>query len=43
MPKKEYIKEMFDTISADYDHLNHLMSLNVDKSWRRRALKHIGY
>lgn len=41
MPKKEYIKEMFDTISADYDHLNHLMSLNVDKSWRRRALKHI--
>lgn len=32
---------MFDDISGDYDHLNHLMSMNVDKSWRRRALKHI--
>lgn len=32
---------MFDNISPDYDHLNHLMSMNVDKSWRRRALKYI--
>jgi len=41
MPKKENIREMFDNISPDYDHLNHLMSMNVDKSWRRRALKYI--
>lgn len=32
---------MFDNISPDYDHLNHLMSMNVDKTWRRRALKYI--
>ena len=32
---------MFDSISPDYDHLNHLMSMNVDKTWRRRALRHI--
>ena len=32
---------MFDGISSDYDKLNHIMSLNVDKTWRKRALKHI--
>ena len=32
---------MFDNISPDYDHLNHLMSMNVDKTWRRRALTYI--
>jgi len=32
---------MFDSIAPDYDKLNHLLSLDVDKSWRRRALKHI--
>ncbi|MBP5550194.1 MAG: bifunctional demethylmenaquinone methyltransferase/2-methoxy-6-polyprenyl-1,4-benzoquinol methylase UbiE [Bacteroidales bacterium] len=41
MPKKENIREMFDNISPDYDHLNHIMSMNVDKTWRRRALKYI--
>ena len=41
MPKKENIRQMFDNISPDYDHLNHLMSMNVDKTWRRRALKYI--
>ena len=30
---------MFDSIAADYDRLNHLLSLNVDKSWRRKAIK----
>ena len=32
---------MFDGIAPDYDRLNHLMSLGVDRSWRRRALKDI--
>lgn len=32
---------MFDGISSDYDKLNHIMSLNVDKTWRKRALRHI--
>ena len=41
MPKKEKIKEMFDGIAPSYDRLNHLMSLNVDRLWRRYALKEI--
>lgn len=32
---------MFNDIASDYDALNHIMSLNVDKSWRRRALRRI--
>lgn len=41
MGKTEKIHEMFDEIAPEYDHLNHLMSLDFDKTWRRRALKHI--
>ncbi len=41
MPKKERIQEMFDGIAPSYDRLNHLMSLNVDRLWRRYALKEI--
>ena len=39
MPKKEKVQEMFDHIAGDYDALNHIMSLNIDKSWRRKAIK----
>ena len=39
MPKKENIRQMFDGIAPDYDRLNHLMSLGVDRNWRRRALR----
>ena len=41
MPKKEKIQQMFDEIAPSYDKLNHIMSLNVDKIWRRHALKEI--
>ena len=41
MPKKEKIQQMFDDIAPSYDQLNHLMSLGVDKIWRRKALKYI--
>ena len=41
MPKKEKIQQMFDDIAPSYDRLNHLMSLDVDKFWRKRALKEI--
>ena len=30
---------MFDNISAKYDLLNHLLSFNIDKLWRRRVVK----
>lgn len=29
---------MFDSIAGDYDRLNHILSLGVDRCWRRRAL-----
>ncbi len=41
MPKKEKVQKMFDNIAPTYDKLNHIMSLNVDKLWRRHALKEI--
>ena len=40
-PKKEKIEAMFDSIAPEYDRLNHLMSLGIDKTWRRRALRQI--
>ena len=33
------IAAMFDRISPKYDALNHLLSLNIDKMWRRKAAK----
>lgn len=41
MPTKSKVKNMFDSIAGDYDSLNHILSLDVDKIWRRRALKRI--
>ena len=41
MPRKENVREMFDHIAPTYDKLNHVLSMNVDKLWRRHALKEI--
>lgn len=41
MPKKEKIRALFDNIAPDYDKLNHILSLGVDKLWRKKALKEI--
>ena len=41
VPKKEKVQQMFDNIAPTYDKLNHIMSLSVDKLWRRHALKEI--
>ena len=35
----EQVERMFDHIAPAYDRLNHLMSLGIDRSWRRTALK----
>ena len=32
---------MFDNIAPDYDRLNHIMSLGVDRCWRHRSLRRI--
>ena len=39
--KKEQVADMFDNISHRYDFLNHFLSLGIDKSWRRKAVKMI--
>lgn len=41
MAKKEGVQIMFDTIAPDYDKLNHILSLNVDKGWRKKAVRQI--
>lgn len=41
MAKKEYVSSMFDAIAPTYDCLNHLLSMDVDKSWRRKAVRKI--
>lgn len=37
--KKNQVEEMFDNISPKYDLLNHVLSANIDKLWRRKAIK----
>jgi demethylmenaquinone methyltransferase/2-methoxy-6-polyprenyl-1,4-benzoquinol methylase len=36
--KREYVQRIFSEIAPRYDLLNHVLSLNVDKGWRRRAI-----
>lgn len=36
--KKEQVAKMFDNISSRYDFLNHLLSLGIDKGWRKKAI-----
>jgi len=37
--KKEQVAQMFNNISGRYDLLNHVLSLNIDKLWRKKAVK----
>jgi demethylmenaquinone methyltransferase/2-methoxy-6-polyprenyl-1,4-benzoquinol methylase len=36
--KRSYVRSMFGDIAPSYDFLNHLLSFNIDRGWRRRAL-----
>lgn len=42
MAKKEVVKGIFNDIAPKYDLLNHLLSMNIDKGWRRKAMREIG-
>lgn len=37
--KKVAVESMFDSIAWRYDFLNHFLSFNFDRFWRRRAIK----
>src|SRR5205085_8643286 len=36
--KREYVKQIFSEIAPRYDLLNHLLSFNIDRRWRRKAI-----
>jgi demethylmenaquinone methyltransferase / 2-methoxy-6-polyprenyl-1,4-benzoquinol methylase len=36
--KKEQVALMFNNIAKSYDFLNHFLSFNIDKMWRRKAI-----
>lgn len=39
-PRSRSIGQMFDRIAPSYDRLNHLLSLGIDRLWRRSAVRH---
>ena len=41
--KRAYVRGVFTAIAPRYDLLNHLLSLNVDRRWRRLAVDRLGW
>jgi demethylmenaquinone methyltransferase/2-methoxy-6-polyprenyl-1,4-benzoquinol methylase len=41
--KRTYVRGMFAAIAPRYDFLNHLLSLNIDRRWRRAAVARLGW
>jgi demethylmenaquinone methyltransferase / 2-methoxy-6-polyprenyl-1,4-benzoquinol methylase len=41
--KRRYVRRMFTAIAPRYDFLNHLLSLNFDRRWRRQAVCDLGW
>lgn len=39
MAKKEAVQGIFNDIAPSYDRLNHFLSMNIDKRWRRKAIR----
>lgn len=40
--KKDGVRQMFDRIAPTYDRLNHMLSLGIDRRWRRSAVDALG-
>ena len=38
MEEKQHIGQLFDRIASTYDGLNHGLSLNIDRRWRRKTV-----
>jgi demethylmenaquinone methyltransferase/2-methoxy-6-polyprenyl-1,4-benzoquinol methylase len=41
--KRAYVRRIFSDIAPSYDLLNHLLSLNIDKGWRTKAIAMLGW
>lgn len=41
--KREYVRRIFSEIAPRYDRINHLLSLNVDRRWRRDAINELAW
>ncbi|UCD24170.1 MAG: ubiquinone/menaquinone biosynthesis methyltransferase [Gemmatimonadota bacterium] len=41
--KRSYVRDMFTAIAPRYDLLNHVLSLNIDRRWRRRAIERLDW
>ncbi|MBA4157472.1 MAG: bifunctional demethylmenaquinone methyltransferase/2-methoxy-6-polyprenyl-1,4-benzoquinol methylase UbiE [Gemmatimonadetes bacterium] len=41
--KAAHVRRMFTSIAPRYDLLNHVLSLNIDKVWRRRAVDRLDW
>jgi demethylmenaquinone methyltransferase/2-methoxy-6-polyprenyl-1,4-benzoquinol methylase len=41
MASKSYIVDLFNNIAPTYDKLNHILSMNIDRSWRRQAVSQL--
>jgi demethylmenaquinone methyltransferase/2-methoxy-6-polyprenyl-1,4-benzoquinol methylase len=41
--KRAYVRRVFQSIAPRYDLLNHLLSLNLDRRWRRLAVDRLGW
>ena len=39
--KKDQVAEMFNNISGKYDLLNHVLSMGIDITWRKKAIKYL--
>ena len=42
-PKRAYVQRIFSAIAPRYDLLNHVLSLNLDRRWRRLAVDRLGW
>ena len=41
--REEQVQTIFSEIAPRYDLLNHVLSMNIDRSWRRKTIALLGW